>query len=324
MQTTFSGMELWPYLISSQIIGADDFYEVSHSIVMGCWKRASMGDVITIDEVLDGLLDVEMYTLPNILKERRPCVPGMKKDRVTFGYGTSTKATLYSDLHDTNSPIRDEESRQGKHFRKDHGVPWQVFEDFVKTVDEKFSPRRGLRKLNEIPFELRVMVCFRHLCLGGPLNQHQASYSLDYSSFRKFFLESFLVWMEDKKEDYIQLPRKDAEINHVEILLRACGHPGAIGSIDFVHIGLHKCRYTLKVQCTNTGDADSKGKPSLVFQVVVSHTKKSNQFRACIGAPQLTVQFTSLMQQFMSFDLCQNQKILPCVGSCGYEYYEHE
>jgi hypothetical protein len=70
------------------------------------------------------------------------------------------------------------------------------------------------------------------------------------------------------------LPKTDAEINHVERLFRACGHPGAVGSIDCVHIGWHKCRHTLKIQCTNSGAGDNKGKPSLVFQVVVSHTTK--------------------------------------------------
>jgi hypothetical protein len=94
----------------------------------------------------------------------------MKEDRVKFGYITLIKDILFTALHDINSPIHDEESRQGKKIRKYYGVPWQVFEDFVKTVDEKFSPRRGLPKLSEIPFELRVVACFRHLRLGGPLN----------------------------------------------------------------------------------------------------------------------------------------------------------
>jgi hypothetical protein len=145
-------------------------------------------------------------------------------------------------------------------------------EDFIKTVDEKFSPRRGLRKLSEIPFELQVMACFRHLHLGGPLNQQQAPYFLEYSSLQRFFLGKFLGWMEEMKDEYIHLPQTDEEINHGERLFCACVHPGTIGSIGCVHVGWHKCRYTIKVQCTNNGDGDSKGKPSLVFQVVVSHT----------------------------------------------------
>jgi hypothetical protein len=80
--------------------------------------------------------------------------------------------------------------------------------------------------------------------------------------------------MEEMKDNHIHLPRTDEEINHIGRLFHACGHPGAIGSIDGVHIGWHKCRYTLKVQCKNNGSGDSKGKPSLVFQVVVSQTPK--------------------------------------------------
>jgi hypothetical protein len=122
--------------IACIIYQADDFYEVSHNIVMGCWKRASMGDVITMDEVLDSLLDVELYSLPNISKGRKSRGPGMKEDRVKFGYGTSTKAILYSALHSTNSPIHDDGLRQGKRYRKYYGVSWQLFEEFIKTLDK--------------------------------------------------------------------------------------------------------------------------------------------------------------------------------------------
>jgi hypothetical protein len=68
-------------------------------------------------------------------------------------------------------------------------------------IDKNFNPRRGLHKFRDIPFELRMMACFWHLHLGGPLNQHQASYSLSYLSFRKFFLEKFLVWMAEMKDN---------------------------------------------------------------------------------------------------------------------------
>jgi hypothetical protein len=118
------------------------------------------------------------------------------------------------------------------------------------------------------------MACFWHLHLFGLLKQHQAYYTLDYSSFYKLFLEKFLVWMVEMKYEYIHPSRIDEEINYAERLLHACGHTGAIGYIDYVHVGCHICCYTLKVQCTNTGDGEKKGNPSLVFQVVVSHTIK--------------------------------------------------
>jgi hypothetical protein len=90
---------------------------------MGYWKRASMGDVITMDELLDCLLDVEEYSLPDTSKQWKPRGPGMKEDRQAYGYVISTKAILYSALYVSNIPIRDEKSRQAEQFRTDYGVP---------------------------------------------------------------------------------------------------------------------------------------------------------------------------------------------------------
>jgi hypothetical protein len=60
---------------------ADDFYTVLQSIIMACWKRASKGDKITTDELIEYLFDVEEYSLPKVTKPRRARGPGMKVDR---------------------------------------------------------------------------------------------------------------------------------------------------------------------------------------------------------------------------------------------------
>ena len=83
---------------------AEDFYQTSHSIVMRCWKRVSVGDRITMEDLLDALLDVEEYDLTKTTKHRKSRGPGMKEDREAYGYGTSTKAALYSALYDLQSP----------------------------------------------------------------------------------------------------------------------------------------------------------------------------------------------------------------------------
>jgi hypothetical protein len=145
----------------------------------------------------------------------------MKVDRKMYGYDNSSKAVLYSGLHDVTSPIRDESSREGLQFRLNHGVPWSVFQTIIKLLDDKFAPRSSMRKLRDIPFELRVMACLRHLSLGGPMGQHVVGYSLDYCTFRKFFLEKFLVWFWTIRHDFIKLPKTDDKINHVERLFRA-------------------------------------------------------------------------------------------------------
>jgi hypothetical protein len=76
------------------------------------------------------------------------------------------------------------------------------------------------------------------------------------------------------KDDYIHLPKMDEEINHVERLYHRIGFPGAIGSVDCVHLPWNSRRRTLRMQCISAGAGDSKGKPSVVFQCMVSHTTK--------------------------------------------------
>jgi hypothetical protein len=174
-----------------------------------------------MDELLEYLLDVEECSLTKVTKPRKARGPGMKVDRIMYGYGTSTNAVLYSGLHDARSPIRDESSREGLQFFLDYGVPWSVFQTIIKLLDDKFAPRSSMRKLRDTPFELQVMACLRHIRLGGPMDQNVVGYLLDYCTFRKFFLEKFLVWFWTIRHDFIKLPKTDDEINHFERLFRA-------------------------------------------------------------------------------------------------------
>jgi hypothetical protein len=128
-----------PYRYIADIVyEADDFYEVSQNIALGCWKCAYMGDVITMYELLGCLLDVEEYPFPCTSKHWKPRGPRKKEDREAHGYGTSTKVIMYS----ASRHFGDAKSRQAEQLRKDYGVPWQVFEDFVKMLDKELKSRR--------------------------------------------------------------------------------------------------------------------------------------------------------------------------------------
>jgi hypothetical protein len=66
------GEESSPYHnITGIVYDEDDFYTVLHSIIMACWKRASKGGNITMDELIENLLDVEEYSYPKVTKPRR-------------------------------------------------------------------------------------------------------------------------------------------------------------------------------------------------------------------------------------------------------------
>jgi hypothetical protein len=162
--------------ITGIVYESDNFYKVSHSIIGGCWRRALIGDRITMDDLFQYLLDVEEYALSRLTKKRKPRGLGMEEDCETYGYGTSTKAVLFSALYDNNSPVRNDESREGRRFQLYYGVPWKVFVTLVKKFGQRFNPRALLRKQKDIPFKLCSMACLRHLRIGGPLGQHLSTY----------------------------------------------------------------------------------------------------------------------------------------------------
>jgi hypothetical protein len=197
----------------------------------------------------------------------------MSEERHHLRYGYTNIKILYGALYDTNSPVRDEKSREGKRFRLDYGVPWPVFIQLCNEFEKRYEVQQCLRRLKDVPFKLRVLACLRQLRLGGPMSQHLVTYSMDYNIFCSFY-EKFLNWMWLMKDDCIHLPKTDEEINHVERLYYHIGFPRAIGSVDCVHLLWNSCRHTLLMQCINAGAGDSKGKPSVAFQCMVSHTTK--------------------------------------------------
>jgi hypothetical protein len=83
------------------------------------------------------------------------------------------------------------------------------------------------------------------------------------------FFFSFLPWLAGLANTYIVLPRTNEELLHVSALYQLVGIPGCAGSADCVHVFWDVCPAHLQSRC--------KGKekfPSLVFEMVASHTKK--------------------------------------------------
>jgi hypothetical protein len=180
---------------------------------------------------------------------------------------------VYGALYDTNSPVGDEKSREGKRFRLEYGVPWPVFNQLCNEFKLPYQVQQRLRRLKYVPFKLRVIDCLRQLCVGSPMSQHLVIYSMDYNMLRSFY-KKFLNWMWLMKDDYIHLPKTDEEINHVERLYHGIGFYRATGYPDCVHLPWTSFRHTLRMQCINAGAGDSNVKSSVVFQYVVSHTQK--------------------------------------------------
>jgi hypothetical protein len=182
---------------------AEGFYEVSHDIIIAKFDSSCKGNAVTFDDQLESLVDVDAYCLPKAKKRRKKLGEGMKEDRERYNYGSSNKAILFEAMYDKDSPIHDTQSRLGRQFRMDYGVPWVVFSNVCNEIERRFNPCSWMRKLNDVPFKLGIMACLRQLRLGGPLGQHYSNYSMDYNSFRNIFLDRFIKWMYAMKDKYI-------------------------------------------------------------------------------------------------------------------------
>jgi hypothetical protein len=111
----------------------------------------------------------------------------MSFERHHLRYGYTHITILHGALYDTNSPVRDKKSREGKRFRLDYGVPWPVFTQLCNEFEKRYQVQHCLCRLKAVPFKLNVLTCLQQLCLGGPMTQHLVTYSMDYNMFRSFY-----------------------------------------------------------------------------------------------------------------------------------------
>jgi hypothetical protein len=95
---------------------AEDFYEVSHDIIMTTFDDSCKGNAVTFNDLLESLVEVDDYCLPKAKKRRKKRGEGMKEDRERYTYGASNKAILFEAMYDRDPPIHGKKSRSGKQF----------------------------------------------------------------------------------------------------------------------------------------------------------------------------------------------------------------
>ena len=86
---------------------------------------------------------------------------------------------------------------------------------------------------------------------------------------RTFFRDYFSKWGMHEAKSIVTMPKTKEEIRHVMGLYERNAHPGCIGSIDCVHVAWDRCKSGMQALCTGKEKV-----PTLVFEVVCSHTKK--------------------------------------------------
>ncbi len=133
--------------------------------------------------------------------------------------------------------------------------------DDRKQTDAAGQPSIGIPIL--------VLGSLRVLASGCTFDAIEELTNISQESHRVFFHQFCKSWGAAKATNMIKLPTNAEELVHITGLYELLGLPGCVGSIDCVHVVWDCCRASLLSSCRGKEKV-----PTLVFQVVVSPTKK--------------------------------------------------
>jgi hypothetical protein len=130
----------------------------------------------------------------------------------------------------------------------------------MKWYDESYKSHR---------IELKVLAVLRRLGRGGPFDDCWDGSGMHEETARIFFHDFCEKFTATLFHVYVKPPTTPDEVKKVTTMYKLLGFPGAIGSIDCVHVQWDKCPVSLRSICKG-----KEGYPSLVYQACVDHTKK--------------------------------------------------
>jgi hypothetical protein len=173
---------------------------------------------------------------------------------------------------DPNSPdsVWNDESALGRKFRTRFRLPFKMFDYFTKRYEKEYEVRAPTDATSKgvIGVPLLALGTLRILARDLTFDDLEDMNGISKETNRLFF-HNFIGYLATLSNEFIHLPTTDVELKHVADFYRQLGLPGCAGSADCVHLFWDKCPTLLVSQC--------RGKekfPSVVFQVVVSHTKR--------------------------------------------------
>lgn len=172
--------------------------------------------------------------------------------------------------HEGPESIWNESSRLGKKFRQRFRLPYKMFDHICRRYSLEGDPRAAHDGTKKEKADVRLLALgtFRQIARDLTFDDLEDLNGISKTANRAFF-KLFIPWLASLAPEHIKLPMTAQEIEHVTNLYRRLGIPGCVGSVDCVHVFWDKCPANLQSRC--------KGKdkfPSLVFEVIASHTKK--------------------------------------------------
>ena len=144
----------------------------------------------------------------------------------------------------TDYGVKDPGTKDGKLFRRRFRVPHPVFEDICRTLAEreefKVHGTQGYSKVPSAPLALKVLAALRVLGRGECFDTCYELSNIHSETLRRFF-HRFTAFYASQYDNYIKKPRTPTEVQWVLSQYERLGFPGAIGSVDCVHLHWARC-----------------------------------------------------------------------------------
>jgi hypothetical protein len=172
---------------------------------------------------------------------------------------------------DTCDSIWDENTWEGKQFRRRFRLPFAMFDELCNNY-EAVDPRNSSDAFKNPKSNIRLLILGTLRVLGQALPFDSVEELNDISTDKnnKFFKE-FVNWLPQSEYaiKYLRYPETEQELQHVSDHYAKLLVPGCGGSVDCVHIAWDMCPAGIRSDCKG-----KEGYPSVVFQVICSHTRK--------------------------------------------------
>jgi hypothetical protein len=203
-----------------------------------------------------------------------------------------------------DDPLFDDESRRAKVFKERFRVPWTLFYRFLLPwTCEHFPLKADALGRKGIPVEFKVLSVLR--VLGRALHFDDVAEFTDSGfrgeALRIFFHEWTRLFALTFYSEWIKPPDNEEWLKKAMNLYMLAGVPGAISSLDGVHIRWDRCGYSSLQR-----HKGKEGHATLGFQVAVLHnTWICSCTRAFSGATndKTITRYDEFVQQMQRGDL---------------------
>ncbi len=170
----------------------------------------------------------------------------------------------------------DDNSREGKEFRKRFRVPWSFYDDLLKRIrsDDRLSILRtkkdGLGRPG-VPMEILVLTCFRLLGRYPLLDELTELTKVSQATICRYFDDFCRMYSDVIYHEVVKVPRTNEDVEKSMYPYKRAGLPGCIASVDCVHIDWDAAPWSMRNLLNNTKNGKSK---TMVFQVAVNNKRE--------------------------------------------------